>query len=81
MSKNMFFGREKEIAWLRGEFDACAVRNEKGEFSGPRMAFVIAETGVGKSRLVQELYHQLASERLGTSKTTGLILLGSTASR
>jgi len=62
MSKNMFFGREKEIAWLRGEFDACAVRNEKGEFSGPRMAFVIAETGVGKSRLVQELYHQLASD-------------------
>ena len=58
-----FYGRETEIAWLRGMFEQCAARNADGRFTGgPRMAFVIAESGIGKSRLVQELYLQLTSD-------------------
>lgn len=57
-----FYGRDKEIALLRAEFDACAARAEGGAFVGPRMAFIIAESGIGKSRLVQELYLQLATD-------------------
>jgi len=56
-----FVGRQEELAWLRSQFDACATRGTDGQYGGPRMAFVIAESGVGKSRLVQELYLQLTS--------------------
>ncbi|MSR42319.1 MAG: ATP-binding protein, partial [Phycisphaerales bacterium] len=58
-----FYGRETEIAWLRGMFESCAARNADGKFiGGPRMAFVIAESGIGKSRLVQELYIRLTND-------------------
>jgi len=57
-----FIGREKELAWLRSQFDACATRGPDGQYGGPRMAFIIAESGIGKSRLVQELYLQLTSD-------------------
>ena len=60
-----FYGRETEIAWLRGMFESCAARNVDGKFiGGPRMAFVVAESGIGKSRLVQELYLQLTSDAI-----------------
>ena len=60
-----FYGRETEIAWLRGMFEQCAARNADGKFiGGPRMAFVIAESGIGKSRLVQELCLQLTSDAI-----------------
>ena len=55
-----FFGRKQELAWLRGLWNDCTARDKAGAFTnGPRMAFIIAETGIGKSRLVQALYQQL----------------------
>jgi hypothetical protein len=59
-----FYGRAAELAWLRRQFDLVAARGEDGLCSGPRMAVVVAETGYGKSRLVQELYLQLTSDPL-----------------
>ena len=59
-----FFGRTEELAWLRGLWDSCTQRDvNSGKFiGGPRMAVIIAESGIGKSRLVQELYLQLTSD-------------------
>jgi len=57
-----FHGREKELAWLRSHFDAVAARGADGKFAGPRMAFIVAESGIGKSRLVQELYIRLTND-------------------
>jgi tetratricopeptide (TPR) repeat protein len=58
-----FFGRKQELAWLRGLWNDCTARDKAGVFSnGPRMAFIIAETGIGKSRLVQALYQQLTTD-------------------
>ncbi|MGA0870206.1 MAG: hypothetical protein ACO3UM_14855, partial [Planctomycetota bacterium] len=57
-----FFGRDDEIRRLRAHFDAVTSRQPGGGFEGPRFAVVIAESGFGKSRLVQELYHQLTSD-------------------
>jgi tetratricopeptide (TPR) repeat protein len=56
-----FYGRTEELAWLRGLWDACTARDATtGRYAGgPRMAVVVAESGVGKSRLVQALYQQL----------------------
>ena len=44
-----FVGREEELAWLRGQFDECATRGPDGQYGGPRMAFVIAESGMSPS--------------------------------
>jgi tetratricopeptide (TPR) repeat protein len=57
-----FAGRERELAWLRSLFDECARKAPDGRFRGPRMACIIAESGIGKSRLVQELYLLLARD-------------------
>jgi tetratricopeptide (TPR) repeat protein len=57
-----FHGREKEFAWLRGMFDAVATKGADGKFTGPRMAVIVAESGIGKSRLVQELYIRLTED-------------------
>ena len=57
-----FHGREKQLAWLRSHFDAVAARGADGKFAGPRMAFIVAESGIGKSRLVQELYLRLTND-------------------
>jgi len=57
-----FFGREQELAWLRSQFDAATSRDGDGKFAGPRLAVILAETGLGKSRLVQELYLRLARD-------------------
>jgi len=57
-----FYGRETELAWLKGLWEEAATRDSKGAFGGPRLAMVIAETGLGKSRLVQELYQLLAND-------------------
>ena len=56
-----FHGRAEELAWLRGLWDACTTRDATtGRYTGgPRMAVVVAESGIGKSRLVQALYQQL----------------------
>ena len=59
-----FHGRTEELAWLRGLWDACTARDPStGRFvGGPRAAFIIAESGIGKSRLVQALYQQLTTD-------------------
>jgi len=59
-----FFGRTEELAWLRRLWDECTTRDPgTGRFSGgPRMAFIIAESGIGKSRLVQAPYQQLTTD-------------------
>jgi hypothetical protein len=57
-----FFGRERELARLQTLFSEVAQRDSKGKStSGPRMAVILAHTGVGKTRLAQELYRWLAS--------------------
>ena len=48
------YGRDVEFAELRGLWQAVA------DGQGPRAIAYIADTGVGKSRLVQELYHHLS---------------------
>ena len=60
--RDKFWGRSEELAWLRGQFEACATRDSDGSFPGPRMALVVAESGLGKSRLVQEMYVRLTSD-------------------
>ena len=57
-----FFGREAELAWLLRLWNDTAIRDEKGARAGPRMAILIAETGLGKSRLVQALYQLLTND-------------------
>lgn len=57
-----FFGREEELARLQRLFELAAERDSKGRsVHGPRMAVIVAHTGVGKTRLAQELYRWLAS--------------------
>lgn len=51
-----FYGRESELAWLRSQFETVAAGG------GPRLAVVVAESGTGKSRLVQQLYLQLTAD-------------------
>ena len=56
-----FYGRVQERAWLRGLFDEVAdVDHETGRSrGGPKLAVIVANTGLGKSRLVQTLYQEL----------------------
>ncbi|MBM4247721.1 MAG: ATP-binding protein, partial [Deltaproteobacteria bacterium] len=57
-----FFGREQELARLQQTFEQVAARDGKGRsVGGPRMAVILAHSGVGKTRLAQELYRWLAS--------------------
>ena len=58
-----FHGRAAELAQLRCLFEECTTRDPAtGRFGGPRMAVVIAESGIGKTRLVQALYQQLTTD-------------------
>jgi tetratricopeptide (TPR) repeat protein len=59
-----FHGRSEELAWLRGLWEACTQRDPAtARFcGGPRAAFILAESGIGKSRLVQALYQQLTTD-------------------
>ena len=56
-----FFGREKELAFLRQLWDQATSKDANG---GPRMAMILAETGYGKTRLIQALYQQLTNDPL-----------------
>ena len=50
-----FYGRDEELAWLYGLFE-----DAKG-FRAPNFAVVVADSGLGKTRLVQALYQKLAA--------------------
>ena len=54
-----FHGRVEELAWLKGLFHEASGGSPGSNSCGPRMAIVVAESGFGKSRLVQALYQQL----------------------
>jgi predicted ATPase len=65
-----FYGREKELAWLRGLFEEVAdVDHKTGKSKHwPKLAVIVAETGIGKSRLVQALYQQLTIDEKWESR-------------
>jgi hypothetical protein len=56
-----FFGREQELATLRQLWDQATTKDAN---NGPRMAIILAETGYGKTRLIQALYQQLTKDPL-----------------
>jgi tetratricopeptide (TPR) repeat protein len=63
MTPSRLHGRTEELARLRALWDAATARDSSGRFvGGPRMAVVVAETGYGKTRLVQALYQQLTTD-------------------
>ena len=51
-----FYGRTKELAWLKELFEDVA------ETRTPRLAVILAESGLGKSRLVQAFYQELTDD-------------------
>ena len=51
-----FYGREEELDWLYGLFGDVA------ESGVPRLAVIVAESGIGKSALVQALYRKLTTD-------------------
>ena len=57
-----FYGREEELGWLRGLWDQATGGGPNQPPGGPRMAVILAESGLGKSRLVQALYQQLTTD-------------------
>lgn len=57
MAPSELIGRDDDLRWLRRLFDQAAGMTDQPR--GPRMAVVIGESGLGKTRLVQELYLQL----------------------
>lgn len=65
-----FYGRTKDLEWLRGRFDHVSSWGPDRKFTGPQMAVLVAESGLGKSRLVRELYLQLANDPEWNPKET-----------
>ena len=59
-----FFGRKEELATLRQLWDQATTTDANGAYGGPRMAMILAETGYGKTRLIQALYQQLTKDPL-----------------
>ncbi|MBT9136749.1 MAG: hypothetical protein DDT34_01835 [Firmicutes bacterium] len=60
--RGRFCGRSSELKTLQEMFDLVAIKGEDGKFSGPRIVTIVAESGLGKTRLAQELYVRLASD-------------------
>ena len=51
-----FYGREEELAWLYGLLEDVATTGI------PRLAVIVAESGIGKTALVQALYRKLTTD-------------------
>jgi predicted ATPase len=58
-----FLGRKSELAWLLNLFEEATGGAPDAKPGGPRMALVLAESGYGKSRLVQALYQALSTDQ------------------
>ena len=52
-----FYGREEELDWLYALFEDVV------KTGVPRLAVILAESGIGKSALVQALYRKLTTDR------------------
>lgn len=61
-NRGRFFGRVSEVKMLQDVFEQVATKGADGKYSGPRMVTIVAESGLGKTRLAQELYVRLASD-------------------
>jgi tetratricopeptide (TPR) repeat protein len=57
----VFCGRARELAALEHVWDAVA----HGDTPGPRVVAIVAESGLGKTRVVQEFYRRLAVREQG----------------
>ena len=60
-----FYGREDELAWLYGLFNHVAGTGV------PRLAVIVAESGIGKTALVQALYRKLTTDPLWDGPSPG----------
>ena len=59
----VFQCRTGELAWLRNQWATGTARvpSTGCSLGGPRTAVIVAESGIGKGRLVQALYHSSES--------------------
>jgi tetratricopeptide (TPR) repeat protein len=57
-----FYGRQAELGLLRTRFDEVTGRAHPGPSGGPRFVVLVAENGLGKTRLIQEFYCSLAGD-------------------
>jgi len=64
----VFVGRDSELELLRATYRRAAAQSE------PHLVTIIGEPGVGKSRLVSELWHLLAAEEPAPIARTGRCL-------
>jgi DNA-binding SARP family transcriptional activator len=66
--RSVFVGREGELELLRGAYQRAV------ESGRPRLVTVVGDAGVGKSRLVRELWDALAGETPAPLRRTGRCL-------
>ncbi|HXG76974.1 MAG TPA: adenylate/guanylate cyclase domain-containing protein [Gaiellaceae bacterium] len=66
--RTAFVGRESEVELLRATYRRAASRGE------PHLVSIVGEAGVGKSRLVRELWEVLAAEDPAPLRRTGRCL-------
>ena len=56
MSPSPFCGRQPELAHLLAAFERLSAEDAR-----PQIVALLAESGFGKTRLIQEFYHQLST--------------------
>src|SRR5688572_25914924 len=66
--RRVFVGRDSELELLRATYRRCAAQSE------PHLVTIVGEPGVGKSRLVSELWDALAEEDPAPLHRTGRCL-------
>jgi class 3 adenylate cyclase len=66
--RRVFVGRDSELELLRATYRRVAAQSE------PHLVTIVGEPGVGKSRLVSELWDALATEEPGPVNRTGRCL-------
>ena len=66
--RRVFVGRDSELELLRATYRRAAAQSD------PHLVTIVGEPGVGKSRLVRELWDALATEEPGPASRTGRCL-------